>query len=137
MALHFAQQLCGINAVFYYSTSFFVGVIDNPDVGTALVGLVNVVATLAATVVMDSAGRVMLLAVSALGMFGATVLITAALAGLVANTMALTGVLLFVAFFAFGLGPIPWMIVSEMCVPLSDAVRRSSDASRCRPSAIP
>jgi hypothetical protein len=86
---------------------------------------------------MDSAGRVMLLAVSALGMFGATVLITAALAGLVANTMALTGVLIFVAFFAFGLGPIPWMIVSEMCVSLSDAVRRSSDASRCRPSAIP
>jgi hypothetical protein len=47
-------------------------------------------------------------------MLGATVLITAALVGLVANTMALAGVLIFVGFFAFGLGPIPWMIVSEM-----------------------
>jgi SP family facilitated glucose transporter-like MFS transporter 3 len=51
------SQLCGINAVFYYSTSFFVGVIDNPDVGTALVGLVNVVATLAATALMDATGQ--------------------------------------------------------------------------------
>ncbi|CAN0157888.1 unnamed protein product, partial [Hapterophycus canaliculatus] len=36
--LHAAQQLTGINAIFYYSNSFFVGIIDDPLVGTTLVG---------------------------------------------------------------------------------------------------
>ena len=43
--LQMAQQLSGINAVFYYSTSFFEGLIDNPLLGTTIVGGVNVVAT--------------------------------------------------------------------------------------------
>ena len=42
LCLHVVQQLCGINAVFYYSTSFLQGVVDDPAVGTALVGVVNV-----------------------------------------------------------------------------------------------
>jgi hypothetical protein len=45
LALQMRQQLCGINAVFYYSASFFEGVIDNPLVGTTIVGAVNVLAT--------------------------------------------------------------------------------------------
>lgn len=56
--LHAAQQLTGINAIFYYSNSFFVGIIDNPLVGTTLVGVVNVVATYVALQLMDKTGRV-------------------------------------------------------------------------------
>ena len=56
--LHAAQQLTGINAIFYYSNSFFVGIIDNPLVGTSLVGVVNVVATYVALQLMDKTGRV-------------------------------------------------------------------------------
>ena len=33
IVLHVSQQFCGINAVFYYSTTFFEGVIDNPLLG--------------------------------------------------------------------------------------------------------
>jgi hypothetical protein len=40
-----AVQFCGINAVFYYSTSFFEGIIPNPAQGTTAVAFVNVVAT--------------------------------------------------------------------------------------------
>ncbi len=58
MVLHAAQQLTGINAIFYYSNSFFVGIIDNPLVGTTLVGVVNVVATYVALQLMDKTGRV-------------------------------------------------------------------------------
>lgn len=56
--LHAAQQLTGINAIFYYSNSFFVGIIDDPLVGTTLVGVVNVVATYVALQLMDKTGRV-------------------------------------------------------------------------------
>ena len=114
LCLHLAQQLCGINAVFFYSTSFFVGVIDNPDLGTAMVGAVNVAATIAASAVMDSTPRASLLALSAGGMLAFTVVITAALLKLIAPVAALGGVMGFVFLFAVGLGPIPWLIVSEM-----------------------
>lgn len=45
LVLQVAQQLCGINAVFYYSTMFFEGLIDNPLTGTTMVATVNVIAT--------------------------------------------------------------------------------------------
>ena len=45
LALHVSQQLCGINAVFYYSTTFFDGVVANPLLGSAAVAAVNVAAT--------------------------------------------------------------------------------------------
>ena len=36
LVLQLGQQLCGINAVFFYSTSFFEGVLDDPLVGTTI-----------------------------------------------------------------------------------------------------
>ncbi|CAM9247288.1 unnamed protein product [Chrysoparadoxa australica] len=112
--LHVAQQLSGINAVFYYSNSFFDGVIDNPLVGTTMVGVVNVLFTYFALKLMDRAGRVQLVLLSAGGMLACTVVITLALGGLVPNYAALVGVMGYVAFFELGLGPIPWLIVAEM-----------------------
>lgn len=38
LVLQVSSQLSGINAVFYYSGLFFDGVIDNPLVGTTLIG---------------------------------------------------------------------------------------------------
>ena len=63
-----SQQLCGINAVFYYSTMFFDGLIDNPLLGTTIVGAVNVVATYAALLLMESSNRRSLLLWSSGGM---------------------------------------------------------------------
>ena len=68
VVLHATQQLTGIKAIFYYSNSFFVGVIDNPLVGTTLVGAVNVVATYIALQLMESTGRVPLMLWSLGGM---------------------------------------------------------------------
>lgn len=114
VALHVAQQLCGINAVFYYSTMFFEGVLADPALGSALVAGVNVVATYVAIVLMDRRGRRELLMWSAGGMGASTLVLTAALLGLVPTAASLAAVCAFVSFFEIGLGPIPWLIVAEM-----------------------
>lgn len=112
--LQMAQQLCGINAVFYYSTSFFKDVISSPLLGTTLVGLVNVVATYIALQLMDTTARKTLLLWSCGGMLASTIVIILVLLGFMSRPIALLGVVLFVGFFEIGLGPIPWLIVAEM-----------------------
>jgi SP family facilitated glucose transporter-like MFS transporter 3 len=114
LALQMAQQLSGINAVFYYSTAFFEGVIDNPLVGTTIVGAVNLVATYVALLLMDSCGRRTLILWSSGGMFFSCVVIVLSLLGYFSNILALIAVNSYVAFFEIGLGPIPWLIVAEM-----------------------
>ena len=112
--LQTVQQLCGINAVFYYSTSFFKGVIPNPLIGTTLVAAVNVIATYAALLLMDSCGRRTLLLWSMFGMFCSCGVIVLSLLHYFSNITALVAVNVYVIFFEIGLGPIPWLIVAEM-----------------------
>lgn len=112
--LQMTQQLCGINAVFYYSTAIFDGVISNPLIGTTLVGAVNVVATYIALLLMDACGRRTLLLWSSGGMFLSCIVLVLALMKYLSNTYALLAVMVYVTFFEIGLGPIPWLIVAEM-----------------------
>jgi hypothetical protein len=113
IGLQVAQQLCGINAVFYYSTGFFQGVLDNPLMGTCLVNFVNVVATFVAMKLMDTTNRRTLLLWSSGGMAFSCALLTVSSLGYTYNSMALLSVMLFVTFFEIGLGPIPFLIVAE------------------------
>lgn len=117
VALHLAQQLCGINAVFYYSTMFFDGVsISNPLVATTIVAVVNVIATYAAVILLGEMdlGRKPLLTASAAGMLASCFLLTAALLGMLPDQVALLSVVAYVFFFEIGLGPIPWSLVGEV-----------------------
>jgi len=114
LVLQMGQQLSGINAVFYYSSSFFEGVIDNPLLGTTVVGVFNVAATYVALLLMDSCGRKTLILWSSAGMFLSCVVIVLSLLGYLSNILALVAVIVFVSFFEIGLGPIPWLIVAEM-----------------------
>jgi len=112
--LQVAQQFSGINAVFYYSNSFFEGIIENPLVGTTIVGAFNVLATYVALLLMDSCGRKSLILWSSGGMFLSCVFIVLSLRGILGNMIALVAVNVYVFFFEIGLGPIPWLIVAEM-----------------------
>jgi SP family facilitated glucose transporter-like MFS transporter 3 len=114
LILQMGQQFSGINAVFYYSTSFFEGVIDNPLVGTTIVGAVNVAATYVALLLMDRCGRKSLILWSSGGMFLSCIVVVLALLGVFSNMMALVAVNVYVCFFEIGLGPVPWLIVAEM-----------------------
>lgn len=91
-ALQMAQQFSGINAVFYYSTSFFEGVLDDPLVGTTIVGGVNVLATYAVLFLMDRCGRKTLILWSSTGMFFSCIVIVCSLLGYLSNFAALLAV---------------------------------------------
>lgn len=99
LVLQISQQLCGINAVFYYSTMFFEGVIADPLVGTTLVGAVNVVATWMVLFLMDRLGRKTLVLWSSAGMFCSCIVIVLSLLGYFDNIMALVAVNIYVIFF--------------------------------------
>mmetsp|Transcript_55350 Transcript_55350/g.152380 ORF Transcript_55350/g.152380 Transcript_55350/m.152380 type:complete len:528 (-) Transcript_55350:441-2024(-) len=99
LVMHVSQQLCGINAVFYYSNLFFDGIIDNPLVGTTIVAFVNVLATWVAQILMDSCFRRTLLLWSTGGMVVCIGFITLALMGLVPKIVSLFAVMGFVSFF--------------------------------------
>jgi SP family facilitated glucose transporter-like MFS transporter 3 len=114
LVLQMGQQFSGINAVFYYSTSFFEGVIENPLIGTAIVGAVNVLATYAVLFLMDRCGRRTLILWSSGGMFFSCIVIVLSLLGYLGKLTALLAVNAYVIFFEFGLGPIPWLLCSEM-----------------------
>ena len=77
IALQVSQQLSGINAVFFYSTAFFMRArVDDPWLGTVLCCAVNVLATWWALSIMDRVGRKTLLLVSAAGMALSAVALT-------------------------------------------------------------
>eukprot|EP01039_Chlorochromonas_danica_P003125 gene3125-3422_t len=114
IVLQIAQQLSGINAVFYYSTSFFEGVISSPLLGTTLIGVVNLFATILALGLMDNTPRRLLLLLSSIGMIVSMGGITASLMGIFPRWTSLLCLGAFVMTYAVGLGPIPWLIVAEM-----------------------
>lgn len=111
--LHAGQQLSGCNAVFYYSTLFFEGVVDKPLVGTTAVGAVNVVATLLSIPLMNHFKRRSLVMLSSVGMLVSCIVITMGLVGVLGKLCALLAVNTFIMFFEFGLGPLPWLFVAE------------------------
>ncbi|GMF21182.1 unnamed protein product [Phytophthora lilii] len=122
VVLQLAQQLSGINAVMFYATSFFQNAgLENPLVGITLVYIVNVLATIVALMLMDSAGRRPLLLWSIVGMLVSSGVLTVGLMELLpfASIFSVGGVMSFVWFFEIGLGPIPWLIAAEMFPPKS------------------
>eukprot|EP00613_Pedinella_sp_CCMP2098_P049980 CAMPEP_0171837574 /NCGR_PEP_ID=MMETSP0992-20121227/12261_1 /TAXON_ID=483369 /ORGANISM="non described non described, Strain CCMP2098" /LENGTH=615 /DNA_ID=CAMNT_0012453817 /DNA_START=133 /DNA_END=1981 /DNA_ORIENTATION=- len=84
-----AQQLSGINAVFFYSTDFFAAAgLSNPVLGTLLASGVNVLATAATLPLIDKMGRRPLLLWGVAGMGVSCVVITVAMVGLGAQAAA-------------------------------------------------
>ena len=111
------SQFSGINAIMYYSTKIFttagVGLKD-AFAATTLIGLVNLIFTLVAVALMDKAGRRRLLLVGL-----AAQVITLGWVGWMFHVgthgvVLLVAVVSFIAAFAMALGPIPWILSSEI-----------------------
>lgn len=122
--LAFFQQITGINAVFYYLPTIFAqagGGLASAFRQSALVGLVNVGMTLAAMRWIDRLGRKPLLVLGALGMSVSLLSISWAFgsagapgAPVAHPALVLAAIMTFVASFAISLGPVMWVMVSEI-----------------------
>ncbi|HKN99936.1 MAG TPA: sugar porter family MFS transporter [Pseudonocardiaceae bacterium] len=119
------QQLVGVNTVIYFSPTIltYTGLHANSAVTEALtVGITNVVFTVIAILLLDRVGRRVLLLIGTVGLSVALVLLGLffALPDLRQHApwLALVALLVFIASFAIGLGPVFWLMISEV-FPLS------------------
>ncbi|KAM9385878.1 solute carrier family 2, facilitated glucose transporter member 1-like [Pholidichthys leucotaenia] len=116
--LQLSQQLSGINAVFYYSTGIFgTAGVKEPIYATIGAGIVNTIFTVVSLFLVEKAGRRTLHLLGLGGMAVSAVIMTVSL--LLKNIpamsyVAILAVMLFVAMFELGPGPIPWFIVAEL-----------------------
>ncbi|KAK4050134.1 Bifunctional purine biosynthesis protein PurH [Microbotryomycetes sp. JL201] len=121
----FFQQTSGINSVMYYSVGILTAVNPaNAKVVAVFVTVVNFVMTLPAVYLIDRLGRRFLLLFSLTTMSIASLV----LAYSINNSkfvLAATFIVLFVATFSVGLGPIPFVLTGELAPPPS----RSATAS--------
>jgi SP family arabinose:H+ symporter-like MFS transporter len=117
VALMAGSQFCGINAIIYYSTKIFesAGAVKNAAfASTAWVGLVNLVFTFVAIGLVDRAGRRPLLLIGAAVQAAALGLIGWMFHARLSGLPLLVCVMVFIAAFASAMGPISWILCSEI-----------------------
>lgn len=119
-------NLSGIDAILYYAPAIFaqvgIGGTLGPILATAGIGAVNVLATVVAMVMIDRLGRRPLLigglVPMALSLLALTFVLPYSQGGEWAGVVALVCLGLFVTAFAVSLGPLPYVLASEL-FPLS------------------
>uniref|UniRef100_A0A0A9YBT6 Facilitated trehalose transporter Tret1 n=2 Tax=Lygus hesperus TaxID=30085 RepID=A0A0A9YBT6_LYGHE len=123
LGMMFCQQFSGINIVVFYSSKIFeaAGSTLEPQVCTILVGVAQVVATVISMILIDKAGRKILLQISAasmivcLGVLGYYFMLKDG--GEDVSSLSLLPVVALVSYillFGIGFGPIPWMMSAEV-----------------------
>jgi len=120
MFLELFCQITGINTVLYYGSIIVSEHFPGQSTGMALIanviiGTVNLLFTIVAMIYLDRWGRRAILLMASGGMGVALTLLVIGLNvhGLSPFVM-LGAILLYVAFFALGMGPGPWLIISEI-----------------------
>uniref|UniRef100_A0A4W5Q9W7 Solute carrier family 2, facilitated glucose transporter member 4 n=1 Tax=Hucho hucho TaxID=62062 RepID=A0A4W5Q9W7_9TELE len=117
--LQLSQQLSGVNAIFYYSTSIFQKAgVQSPVYATIGAGVVNCAFTVVSLFLVERTGRRTLHMLGLSGMCGCAIVMTIALALLDSvpwmSYISMLAIFGFVAFFEVGPGPIPWFFVAEL-----------------------
>ncbi|KAL1207799.1 Sugar transporter ERD6-like 4 [Cardamine amara subsp. amara] len=120
------QQLGGINGVLFYSSTIFESAgVTSSNAATFGVGVIQVVATAVATWLVDKSGRRLLLMISSIGMTISLVIVAAAFflkefvspdsdMYSILSMVSVVGVVAMVISCSLGMGPIPWLIMSEI-----------------------
>ncbi|KAL4737772.1 MFS glucose transporter [Aspergillus similis] len=112
-----AQQFTGINSIIMYSVSLLQSILPTTAaLLSVLISAINLIMTLACSPLPDKIGRKTCLLSSICGMGSTSILLAL---GIYFNIKALSAVavLLFVASFAVGVGPVPFIMASELVGP--------------------
>ncbi|KHN94852.1 General substrate transporter [Metarhizium album ARSEF 1941] len=108
------QQFCGINSIIMYSVSLLADLLPvSSGKLTIIISAVNLGMTIACAPLPDRLGRKTSLLISIIGQ-GSSSLILALSIVFGAKVLSAFAVLAFVAFFAVGLGPVPFIMASEL-----------------------
>ncbi|KAL3236172.1 Vvs1p RNJ42_02064 [Nakaseomyces bracarensis] len=125
-----AQQFCGINSIIFYG----VKVISEslPDQAVKInfgISILNVIVTLIASIIIDHVGRKPLL-LSSSSLMGFTSLLISVGITKDKSILLVLSVFAYIAAFAIGLGPIPFLIIGELSAP-DEAARAQSFGTIC------
>lgn len=123
LGLMFFQQFSGINAVIFYTNNIFqsAGSKIDPSIATIIVGVVQTIATYISSLLVERAGRKILLLQSCIIM-GLNLIVLGIYFKLqedkydvsAAGWVPLVCLVLFIVTFSLGFGPIPWMMMAEL-----------------------
>lgn len=117
------QQVTGINTIIYYGPRIFAlaGITSNKNAifATLLVAVTNMLATIIALVLVDRVGRKPLLYAGLGGMTVCLILLaysfhTPTALGAAPGVVATVCLMVYITCFAFSMGPIAWILVSEV-----------------------
>lgn len=112
------QQITGINAILYYGAEIFSSSLgygaENALEKQLLLGGVNLLFTFVAIAMVDRWGRRPLLLVGLLAMFTGLTLLSATIFFDRLGWLSLIGMLGFIAAFALSMGPVTWVLLSEI-----------------------
>ncbi|KAF5278490.1 hypothetical protein FQA39_LY05979 [Lamprigera yunnana] len=126
LGLMVCQQLSGINAVIFYTVTIFesAGTNFSSDIAAIIVAIVQFIAGYTAAMIIDKRPRRfyltlsaagMMVCLAALGMYFHLKAHNVQFAGI--GIIPLASMVIFIVSFSLGLGPIPWMIMSELLAP--------------------
>lgn len=112
------QQFTGINAVLYYGADIFEKALgmgqDKVLEQQVLLAFVNLVFTFIALFTVDKIGRKPLLFIGGFGMLLGFLILGGTLMTENVGILSLIGVLIFIGSFAMSMGPVVWVILSEI-----------------------
>ena len=121
LALAVAQQFVGVNTVIYYAPTILklTGIATTSAITQALsVGLANVIFTIVAVLILDRVGRRPLLITGTVGCIVSLIVLGIFFASKSlqhsVSWLALVCLIVYIASFAVGLGPVFWLMISEI-----------------------
>jgi len=131
------QQWVGVNAVNAYAPNIFMSAgrtSDEAHVDTIYIGVAKLVFVVVALYLMDKAGRKPLLLIGCVGMVASSTLLAASYSIADSSTkgrVAVASLVLYMAFFEISLGPILWLLLSELYPVQVKGVAMSIGACVC------